>query len=63
MVDKPPTEDPIMRTGQRAWELKEHRPNLTMSRGAFKTYSTFVHSTTFFSIECNCLHFTASSPK
>ena len=40
MVDKPPTEDPLLRTGQRAWELKEHRPNVTISRGAFKTYST-----------------------
>ncbi|KAH8600852.1 NADH-ubiquinone oxidoreductase subunit B17.2 [Bisporella sp. PMI_857] len=40
MVDKPPTEDPILRTGVRKWELPEHRRNLTASRGAFKTYST-----------------------
>ena len=39
MVDKPPTEDALLRTGQRSWEL-EHKPNLTMTRGAFKTYST-----------------------
>ena len=40
LVDKPPTEDPILKTGQRSWELPEHRPNLTASRAAFKTYST-----------------------
>ena len=40
LVDKPPTEDPVLKTGQRSWELPDHRPNLTMSRAAFKTYST-----------------------
>ncbi|MDI1491679.1 MAG: hypothetical protein OHK93_002888 [Ramalina farinacea] len=40
IVDKPPTEDPILRTNQRSWEIPEHRPNMTASRGAFKTYST-----------------------
>ncbi|KAI9837507.1 MAG: hypothetical protein M1819_007157 [Sarea resinae] len=40
MIDKPPTQDPLVQTGVRAWELPEHRPNLTQSRGAFKTYST-----------------------
>ena len=40
LVDKPPTEDPILKTGQRSWEIKEHRPNMSMSRAAFKTYST-----------------------
>ncbi|KAL8927940.1 MAG: hypothetical protein Q9208_002015 [Pyrenodesmia sp. 3 TL-2023] len=40
LVDKPPTEDPILRTGQRSWELPEHRENLTASRAAYKTYST-----------------------
>ncbi|EAU30509.1 conserved hypothetical protein [Aspergillus terreus NIH2624] len=40
MVDAPPTADKIMQTGVRSWELPEHRPNLTLSRGAFKTYST-----------------------
>ncbi|KAL8817034.1 MAG: hypothetical protein Q9191_008223 [Dirinaria sp. TL-2023a] len=40
LVDKPPTEDAILRTQQRAWELPDHRPNLTASRAAFKTYST-----------------------
>ncbi|EHA22372.1 hypothetical protein ASPNIDRAFT_204434 [Aspergillus niger ATCC 1015] len=40
MVDAPPTADKIMQTGVRSWELPEHRPNLTLSRAAFKTYST-----------------------
>ncbi|KAG9248228.1 NADH-ubiquinone oxidoreductase subunit B17.2 [Calycina marina] len=40
MVDKPPTEDPILQTGVRSWEIPEHRPNPTMGRGSFKTYST-----------------------
>ncbi|KAG2017132.1 hypothetical protein GB937_005730 [Aspergillus fischeri] len=40
MVDAPPTQDKILQTGLRAWELPEHRPNLTLSRGAYKTYST-----------------------
>ncbi|TPX23472.1 hypothetical protein DIZ76_012804 [Coccidioides immitis] len=40
MVNKPPTEDKIMQTGVRTWETPEHRPNLTLSRAAFKTYST-----------------------
>ncbi|KAI4177739.1 MAG: hypothetical protein LQ343_000203 [Gyalolechia ehrenbergii] len=40
LVDKPPTEDAILRLGQRSWESPEHRENLTASRAAFKTYST-----------------------
>ena len=40
LVDKPPTEDAILRTQQRVWELPDHRPNLTASRAAYKTYST-----------------------
>lgn len=40
MVDKPPTQDPILQTNVRAWEIPEHRPNFTATRGAFKTYST-----------------------
>ncbi|RFU35890.1 hypothetical protein B7463_g468, partial [Scytalidium lignicola] len=39
MVDKPPTQDPILQTQVRAWEQR-HVPNPTMSRAAFKTYST-----------------------
>lgn len=49
MVDAPPTADKIMQTGLRSWELPEHRPNLTLSRAAFKTYSTYVNSR-------SCLH-------
>lgn len=40
LVDEPPTKDKILQTGHRSWELPEHRPMLTMTRGAFKTYST-----------------------
>ncbi|ODH51611.1 hypothetical protein GX48_02281 [Paracoccidioides brasiliensis] len=40
MVDKPPTQDVLMQTGVRPWELSEHRPNLTLSRAAYKPYST-----------------------
>ena len=42
MVDKPPTEDALLRAGQRAWELPEHRPNLTATRAAYRPYSTYV---------------------
>lgn len=42
MVDAPPTADKLMQAGHRVWELPEHRPNLTQTRGAFKTYSTYV---------------------
>ena len=41
-LEKPPTEDAVLRPGQRSWELPEHRENLTASRAAFKTYSTLV---------------------
>jgi NADH:ubiquinone oxidoreductase subunit len=44
MVDKPPTQDPILQTNVRAWEIPEHRPNFTATRGAFKTYSTSVYT-------------------
>lgn len=40
LVDHPPTVDKFMQTGVRPWELPEHRPVLTLSRGAYKTYST-----------------------
>ncbi|KAH7393388.1 NADH-ubiquinone oxidoreductase subunit B17.2 [Cadophora sp. MPI-SDFR-AT-0126] len=40
MVDKPPTEDTILKTGVRVWELPEHRPNFTLSRAAYKPFST-----------------------
>lgn len=40
MVDSPPTVDKVLQTGVRLWELPEHRPNQTLSRAAFKTYST-----------------------
>ncbi|GAB7360268.1 hypothetical protein MBLNU230_g8028t1 [Neophaeotheca triangularis] len=40
MVDKPPSEDPIMQRKIRAWEPTEHRPVLTGSRSDYKPYST-----------------------
>jgi hypothetical protein len=42
MVDAPPFADKIMQTGVRHWELPDHRANPTLSRAAFKTYSTYV---------------------
>ncbi|CAL3965790.1 unnamed protein product [Diplocarpon coronariae] len=39
-VDKPPTEDPILQTKVRSWELPDHRPNFTMTRAAYRPYST-----------------------
>lgn len=33
-----------MELGKRAWAPKEHVPNRTATRGAYKTYSTFVLS-------------------
>ncbi|MBE3041485.1 hypothetical protein IMZ48_02670 [Candidatus Bathyarchaeota archaeon] len=42
LVDKPPTEDPLLRTKQRPWEKAGPLVNNTATRGAFKTYSTLV---------------------
>lgn len=43
MVDQPPTVDPILKNKVRSWELPEHRPNPTQSRGAYKPYSTYAN--------------------
>ena len=40
MVHDPPNQDPILRTRQREWEPKDHKPNMTASRAAFRTYNT-----------------------
>ncbi|KAA6412023.1 MAG: NADH-ubiquinone oxidoreductase subunit [Lasallia pustulata] len=40
MVDKPPTQDAVLKVGQRVWELPGPRPNLTASRAAYKPYCT-----------------------
>lgn len=40
MIDKPPTEDPLVQSGQRQWENKAHKPVMTLSRSAYKPYST-----------------------
>ncbi|KAK3297429.1 NADH ubiquinone oxidoreductase subunit NDUFA12-domain-containing protein [Chaetomium fimeti] len=39
-VDTPPTQDPIMETGKRAWSPKDQVPNRTATLGSYKTYST-----------------------
>lgn len=41
MVDKSPVEDPLLYSGVRPWEPKEHKPVLTASRSAYKPYSTY----------------------
>lgn len=38
-LNKPPSEDRSLETGQYAWEIKWFK-NPTMSRGAYKPYST-----------------------
>ncbi|KEY70126.1 hypothetical protein S7711_08656 [Stachybotrys chartarum IBT 7711] len=40
MVDKPPTEDPLIKTGTRVFEPSKPLPNFTMGPGAWKTYNT-----------------------
>ncbi|KAF2858148.1 putative NADH-ubiquinone oxidoreductase subunit B17.2 [Piedraia hortae CBS 480.64] len=40
MVDKPPTEDKLLQREVRAWEPKEHLPSMTLSRSAYRPYST-----------------------
>ncbi|RMZ12732.1 hypothetical protein D0860_02825 [Hortaea werneckii] len=40
MVDKAPVDDKIMQRGVRHWEPAEHKPIMTATRSAFKTYST-----------------------
>lgn len=40
MVDKPPSEDKVLQRNQRYWEPAVHRPVLSMTRSAFKTYNT-----------------------
>ncbi|KAL2106976.1 hypothetical protein VUR80DRAFT_5886 [Thermomyces stellatus] len=40
LVDKPPTEDALLRSKVRPWEKEGVIPNYTGTRGAFKTYST-----------------------
>lgn len=40
LVDKPPGVEPTLKHEKRPWEPKEHIPNLTFTRGAYKPYST-----------------------
>jgi NADH dehydrogenase [ubiquinone] 1 alpha subcomplex assembly factor 2 len=43
-VDTPPNEDPISKTA-RSWAKPYHIPNWTLTRGAYKPYSTYVPNT------------------
>ncbi|KAI0426227.1 NADH:ubiquinone oxidoreductase 13.4kD subunit [Xylaria sp. FL1042] len=42
LVDKPPTQDAVLQYKRRAWEDTDPKsiPNYTLSRGAYKPYST-----------------------
>jgi len=40
MVDKAPSEDPLMHRQVRVWEPKRHVPMMSASRSAYKPYST-----------------------
>lgn len=51
MIDKPPTQDPIVQPGKREWEPKSHKPTLTFGTVAYKTYSTYVYE----DLECRVL--------
>lgn len=44
-VDKPPTEDALIRYQRRVWEDKDAKTiqNYTQTRGAYKPYSTYVY--------------------
>lgn len=42
MVDKAPSQDPLLQRQVREWEPKEHRPTLTWSRSGYRPYSTYV---------------------
>ena len=46
LVDKPPTEDKIMALGVRPWESKEPKINMTLSRAAYRPYSTYAKNPT-----------------
>ncbi len=42
MVDTPPTEDKLLEIGRRPWDDKTARVNYTLSRAAYRPYSTYV---------------------
>ena len=44
MVGDPPSVDKLLQRQVRMWEPEEHRPVLSMTRSAYKTYSTYVKS-------------------
>ncbi|KAL2754884.1 hypothetical protein ACRALDRAFT_1064656 [Sodiomyces alcalophilus JCM 7366] len=39
-VDKPPSEDPLLRTGDNKWDLQKAVPNFTATSGNYITYNT-----------------------
>lgn len=43
-LDTPPTEDALIKAGTRHFEPTKAIPNYTQTRGAFKTYNTYVSS-------------------
>ena len=43
MVDTPPTEDKLLQIGRRPWDDETARVNYTLSRAAYRPYSTYVH--------------------
>ena len=43
LVDAPPTEDKLLEVGRRPWDDKTARVNYTLSRAAYRPYSTYVN--------------------
>jgi NADH dehydrogenase [ubiquinone] 1 alpha subcomplex assembly factor 2 len=54
-VDTPPHLDPIKATGDRPWAPREHVPNRTFSRAAYKPYNTCVELPSATSTVCVCV--------
>ncbi|KAI9651515.1 MAG: hypothetical protein M1831_000789 [Alyxoria varia] len=40
VTQEPPSKDPIAQSEIREWEPKEHKPNMTASRAAYRPYNT-----------------------
>lgn len=38
--DLPPNEEPVLKHVAKPWEPKEHIPNVTLTRAAYKPYNT-----------------------
>lgn len=48
MIDKPPSEDALLKFGKRPWEKEHTQVNMTQSRSAYRPYSTCVLSNNLF---------------